>query len=172
MNFAVADYPLAARQLRGLVDGRPRELSLDLGGVGLVAVDIDGDDDARLLGCRLEHRPHLGGLFKVVGGADNRLARGLNKSVELTGEVARLGLVAGHRPYRCQISGAGLGSADRTQNTGSVDTVGVPEPGGGKWFLGFFASGGVDGGECLDCVLPRLELDRECLGFTGGEELP
>ena len=63
--------------------------------VRLVAVDIDGDDDARLLGCRLEHRPHLGGLFKVVGGADNRLARGLNKSVELTGEVPVLASLPG-----------------------------------------------------------------------------
>jgi hypothetical protein len=113
----------------------------------------------------IKHRPHPGGLFKVVGGADNRLARGLNKSVELTGEVARLGLVAGHRPYRCQISGAGLGSADRTQNTGSVDTVGVPEPGGGKWFLGFFASGGVDGGSRRTRTLIRRRR-------SGGYEKP
>ena len=119
-----------------MVDRSSRELGLDLGGVGLVAVHIHGHDDTWLFGRFLEHCPHLRGLLEVVRGAGDRDPCGLHESVELAGEVADLGFVAWHRPHRGQVPVDGLGSRYGPQHAGGPDTVGVVESRGRQQLFG------------------------------------
>ena len=58
-ELRVADDLLAIGQEGSLVDGGARELSLDLGRLHLVAVDVNGDNHARLLWSFLQDCPHL-----------------------------------------------------------------------------------------------------------------
>ena len=58
-ELRVADDLLAIGQEGSLVDGGARELSLDLGRLHRVAVDVNGDNHARLLWSFLQDCPHL-----------------------------------------------------------------------------------------------------------------